>query len=232
MLATSILAAGFAWAAYFYLKDIYEPEPLHLLLGVFVAGMVSTGPAYLLYRGAERLGLGVDLAFDPDAGIRLSYCLLVVGAIEELCKFMSVQVLIGRHPDFDEPLDGIIYAAFGALGFASVENFVLGRYLEGPELWGRLLASPLTHALFAAVWGWSLSMDRFALPRRTGRVVVGLLLAMFVHGLYDFLVLSPFPGRIYGAGLVLALWIVFFRVVSHALKTSPHRPPASPGRPR
>jgi RsiW-degrading membrane proteinase PrsW (M82 family) len=225
-LATSILAAGFAWATYFYFKDVYEPEPRRLLLTVFGAGMAAVGPAYLLYRLAERFGLGVELALDDDAAVRLAFCVLVVGTIEELCKFLPVLVLIGHHSDFDEPLDGIVYAAFGALGFASMENFVIGRWLEGPELWGRLLASPLTHALFAAVWGWSLSLDRFARPRRPGRVALGLLLAILVHGLYDFLVLSPWPGRLFGAGLVLLLWIVFFRVVSHALKTSPHRPPA------
>ena len=224
LLAASILAVAVAWSAYFYLKDIYEPESRRLLLTVFLAGMASAGPALLLYRAAERLGFGVELALDPDAGVRLGLCLLVVGPIEELCKFLPVLVLIGRHSEFDEPLDGIIYAAFGALGFASMESFVVGRWLDGPPLWGRLLAAPLTHALFAAVWGWSLSLDRFAYPRRPERVALGLLLAMFVHGLYDFLVLSPLPGRFFGAGLVLVLWIVFFRVVAYALRTSPHRP--------
>ena len=226
ILSASILAIGLAWAAYFDLKDVYEPEPRRLLLIVFVSGMVSTGPAYLLYRAGERLGCDIALAYADDWTVRLFYFVLVGGLIEELCKFLSVQVLIHRHPDFDEPLDGIIYAAVGALGFASVENFVLGRWLDGPELWGRLLASPLTHALFAAVWGWSLSLDRFARPRRPLRVAGGLLLGMLAHGLYNFLILSPWPGQIFGAGLVLVLWIVFFRVVSHALKISPHRPSA------
>ncbi len=228
ILAASILAIGFAWAAYFDLKDVYDHEPRRLLVLVFLAGMVSTLPAYLLYRVAERLGFGIELAYSDNPAVRLGFFVLVVGTIEELCKFLSVQVLIHRHPDFDEPLDGIIYAAFGALGFASMENYVLGRWLEGPELWGRLLASPLTHALFAAVWGWSLSLDRFARPRRPWRVVVGLLLAAIAHGLYDFFVLLPWAGgRLLGAGLVLVLWIVFFRVVSHALKISPHREGAS-----
>ncbi len=47
----------------------------------------------------------------------------------------------------------------------------------------------LTHALFAAVWGWSLSLDRLARPRRPLRVAFGLLLGMLAHGLYNFLIL-------------------------------------------
>ena len=135
------------------------------------------------------------------------------------------QVLIGRHRAFDEHLDGVVYAAFGGLGFASMENIVLGPWLDGPELWGRLIASPLVHALFAAIWGWSLSLDKFARPRRPGRVVTGLLLAVSAHGLYDFLVLSPGRlGRILAAALILVLWIAFFAVVSYELRRSPHRP--------
>jgi RsiW-degrading membrane proteinase PrsW (M82 family) len=71
--------------------------------------------------------------------------------IEKACKFLPVFLLIGRHPVFDEPMDGLLYASMGALGFASAENLVLGPFLPGPPLWGRILASPLTHALFAAV---------------------------------------------------------------------------------
>ena len=227
LLVASILAIALAWAAYFYLKDLYDKEPRHLLLIVFLAGAAATGPAMLLYRGLERLGFGEEMAFGTDDSLlaRALYCVFGVGLIEELCKLLSVQVLIGRHRDFDEHLDGIVYAAFGGLGFASMENLVLAPYLEGPQLWGRLLAAPLVHALFASIWGWSLSLDKFARPRRPGRVVAGLAVAVLVHGLYDLLVLSPDPtGRLLAAGLILMLWIAFFAVVSYELKRSPHRP--------
>lgn len=227
LLVTTILAVALAWAAYFYLKDLYDKEPRHLLFVVFLAGAATTLPAWVAYQVLERFGVGAEWALLPGSGAwpRLAYCVLVVGAIEELCKFLSVQVLIGRHRAFDEHLDGIVYAAFGGLGFASMENLVLGPWLEGPELWGRLIASPLVHALFAAIWGWALSLDKFAKPERLGRVAVGLLLAMLAHGLYDFLVLTPgtWP-RLLGAGLILALWIAFFVVVAYELKRSPHRP--------
>jgi len=227
LLVVTILAAALAWSAYFYLMDLYDEEPRHLLLVVFLAGAAMTLPAWLAYGALERLGIGAEAALIPESGAwaRLGYCVLVVGVIEELCKFLAVQVLIGRHRAFDEHLDGIVYAAFGGLGFASMENLVLGPWLEGPELWGRLIVSPLVHALFASIWGWALSLDKFARPRRLGRVTLGLLLAILVHGLYDFLVLTPgtWP-RLLAAGLILALWIAFFVVIAYELKRSPHRP--------
>lgn len=224
-LTGSVVAAGLAWLAYFCVKDRYDPEPLHLLGLVFLGGAASTVPAFLLYRLVERAGVSPELALAPDAGRlpSLLYCVLVVGAVEEGCKFLSVQILIGRHHAFDEHVDGVIYAAVGALGFASVESMVLGRYLDGPELWGRVVAAPLTHALFASIWGFTLSLDRFARPRRPFRVMGGLAVAAVMHGLYDHLVLSPGSGRYWAAGLVLILWIAFFFVVSRLLLLSPYR---------
>ena len=49
-------------------------------------------------------------------------CFLVIGPCEEIAKFLAVRLFVYRNHEFDEPLDGIIYAAAAALGFASLEN--------------------------------------------------------------------------------------------------------------
>jgi RsiW-degrading membrane proteinase PrsW (M82 family) len=47
-----------------------------------------------------------------------------------------------RFHDFDEPLDGIIYASFVALGFGPYENFLYVEYVQGAEAFARGLATP------------------------------------------------------------------------------------------
>ena len=56
---------------------------------------------------------------------------------------------------FDEEVDGIIYAAFVGLGFALNENIYYLTMLEGGQAVARSLISPIIHALFASVWGYT-----------------------------------------------------------------------------
>ena len=51
-------------------------------------------------------------------------CFLVIGPREEIAKFLAVRLFVYRNKEFNEPLDGIIYAAAAALGFASLENML------------------------------------------------------------------------------------------------------------
>ena len=66
-------------------------------------------------------------------------CFLVIGPCEELAKFLAVRLFVYRNKEFNEPLDGIIYAAAAALGFASLENvlYVIDWH-TGHVQWGAL----------------------------------------------------------------------------------------------
>ena len=59
--------------------------------------------------------------------------LLVVGPVEEFSKFAVVRLKAYRSLYFDEPMDGLVYAAAASLGFASLEN-VLYVVDFGPEV--------------------------------------------------------------------------------------------------
>ena len=52
----------------------------------------------------------------------LAYSLLAIGPIEEIAKILPFIFVVLRFPEFDEPIDGIIYASFIGLGYAAVEN--------------------------------------------------------------------------------------------------------------
>ena len=117
----ALLAASFApgvfWLWYFYRKDKLEPEPKKLIIKTFFVGIVLGIPATCL-----------EILFTES----LIVIVFIVPCIEEVLKYSGVRLTVYRRPEFDEPLDGIIYTAAVALGFASIRECILslGRLLE------------------------------------------------------------------------------------------------------
>jgi RsiW-degrading membrane proteinase PrsW (M82 family) len=211
---------GILWLALLYRTDKYEPEPKRAVALTFVLGILAIIPAFI----GERLGdhvypylRAVDaVATTPDLSMSpvplLIGCFLIIGPCEELAKFLAVRLVMFRSREFDEPLDGIIYASAAALGFASLENvFYVVDFAGGPHVrWGMLglrsfLALP-GHVIFSCAWGVALGRAKFD-PRY--RVWPRLLGAMALHGLYDFLLMYP-PLRpaiiLYMSLMVPVLW--------------------------
>src|SRR6185436_15512269 len=110
---------------------------------------------------------------------------VVAAFVEEACKIYVVYRIVWRRPEFDERMDGIVYATRAGLGFALVENIM---YLFGQvELSGfvvtwflrALLAVP-GHALWTGMMGYFAARRRF--DRVGPGIVGGYLLAVFLHG--------------------------------------------------
>src|SRR5262249_48089093 len=117
---------------------------------------------------------------------------LVVGLTEEGSKRLATHFAIGR-PEFDEPVDGIVYAIVGSLGFAAAENiryFALGR-LSAPLVIARCFMSIPAHMFFGAIWGYALGAKLVDPKTRTW---VWLLLAASCHGLFDALLSTEGAG--------------------------------------
>ena len=188
---------GVIWLWVFYRTDWYEPEPKRLIVATFGLGVLAILPAFagerlagMVYPFLEH----IEQASITGSGTALPMligCFLVIGPCEEISKFLAVRLFVYRHREFDEPLDGIIYAAAAALGFASLENvlYVIDWH-TGHVQWGTLgvrslLALP-GHVIFAITWGYALGRQRFD---RRYRVWPMVLAAAMLHGLYDFLLM-------------------------------------------
>jgi len=112
----------------------------------------------------------------------------LIGPIEEIFKLIAVWVAVYRTSDFREPIDGIVYSASAALGFASVENIVYLAWM-GPEVVvSRAVFATPAHVMFSAMWGYSMGLARFDRDGELLIVVKGFLLAAGFHGTYNFLV--------------------------------------------
>lgn len=207
------------WAGYHYHKDRHLPEPPGNLLLCFVLGGASAVLARALYVSLGALDLRYDaflLAETNPLGL-FAYAMLAIGPIEELAKLVPFLVVVLRFRDFDEPIDGIIYASFIGLGFAAAENLYYVNFLTPLEAAARGFASPVVHILFASVWGHWIGSARLQRTNLVRGVAIGLLLAASLHGLYDFAVLlKPVSALPIAAALIAAIWVWRLRLL-HAL---------------
>ncbi|MEM8766282.1 MAG: PrsW family glutamic-type intramembrane protease [Pseudomonadota bacterium] len=197
------------WAAYHYYHDRHRPEPVAKLIFALLLGGLASLLAGLGYELLGQIGLRYD-ALGLAEGNRLGlflYAFLGIGVVEELAKLLPFLLLILRFSDFDEPVDGIVYASFIGLGFAALENLYYFPHLSTPEALARGFAAPVVHRAFASIWGYRVGKAKLEGGSVLTEAAVWLLAAAFVHGVYDFIVLGfGGPALVFAAAVILAIW--------------------------
>lgn len=198
------------WAWYHYYKDRHLPEPVRYLFTAFLLGGVAFWLGKLMYRGLEVFDLRFDafLLAETDRLALFLYAILAIGPIEELAKMIPFLLVVRHFPEFDEPIDGIIYASFIALGFAAVENIVYFQFLASGEALARGFAGPVVHIVFASIWGYYIGRACLDGRRLATTIVAALAATALLHGIYDYLVIAmPAFALPASALMVLALWL-------------------------
>lgn len=177
------IAPGVFLTWFFYVRDRYEREPKKLIILTYALGVLSVIPAFFLELFGEWLlpynGL-ITLLVDV---------FIVIALTEEFMKFCAVRVLAYRSPEFNEVMDGIVYCSVAALGFATLENviYVLKYGLVTGVM--RAVLSVPGHALWGGIMGYQVGLAKFQGLSENMRFMLGLLQAVFLHGLYDFIVI-------------------------------------------
>lgn len=222
LLLTMAVMPGFLLMLYFYKKDIHEPEPVETVRKVLLWGAASSLLAIMLelpimWIGSSTLTLGVY-------GNAFFQAFVVAALVEELCKYLVVRKTVYDDPEFDEPYDGIVYCVAASLGFAIAENilYVLSGGI-GVAIVRALLAVP-AHALFGVFLGYFLGAAKFAPPERRSRYhLAGLCIAIFTHGLYDFVLFTEVPKIQLTVFPIMGLfWVVGIWKVKRHVAQSPH----------
>lgn len=173
---------------YFLLKEDRRcPEPRPMIALAFLAGALSVP----LVLPLERLSV---LAL--PAGIPV---ILAWATIEETIKYLLAAVLVLWRRSVDESIDFVIYMLTVALGFAAIENALFlisplsgGNILEG-FLTGnlRFIGSTLLHVVASSVIGFALAFSfRRGKVLRTLFASLGLILAIALHALFNFLIIN------------------------------------------
>jgi len=217
-LISAVIAPALFWSGYLYYKDRFQPEPLLKFGTAYLAGI---GAAFLCLAAFRLLTLA-GIPFDPSALMEtggvpfLIYSLAATGLVEESFKLLPFVLFVVRFRSFNEKTDGIIYASAVALGFASVENIRVLANFEGWELFGRAIASPLTHTMFASVWGYAIGCARIRRKPILWPAIMGLGIGATAHGLFNFFSVSP-KLRLGAALLILVIWIWQIRILEKAV---------------
>jgi RsiW-degrading membrane proteinase PrsW (M82 family) len=220
LLLAAALAPSAALLYYFYARDKYEKEPRKLLLKAFLLGGGLVVPVLFV-----EMTLNVfDLA--STNLIAVGYTAFVVaGLVEESFKYLLFFLLVWKNREFDEMYDGIIYAVFISLGFATVENiaYVLSTDFSTAIL--RSFTAVPAHALFAVAMGYYLGMAKFVKPQyKQNYIRLGFIVPILLHGIYDFILFSQ---RIYLLVLfipyMLYLWKRGLKNIDELVEFSPFR---------
>ncbi len=218
------LAPGLFWLWYFYRRDAWEREPRSLMAKTFLYGAVVTVVAVVIEA--------------PFLFSELLLSVMIAPVVEELCKFAVVRFRVYTRAEFNEPVDGIIYAAAAALGFATVENifylggsfFTIGVLAFTVTFIVRALISVPSHAIFSSMWGYALGLAKCTPKAQTGHIVLsGVLLAMLLHAIFNFLALT---GVLFALGMLVFVpvgWVLVNNRVRRALNISPFNPSRPPG---
>ena len=214
------------WAGYHYHKDRHLPEPVSHLLLAFVLGAGSFYLGMFMYRALGLVNLRFDAYLLAETNLPglFAYAILAIGVIEEFAKMIPFLLIVIHLKEFNEPVDGIIYASFIALGFAAVENIQYVQFATSLEAWARGFAGPVIHIVFASIWGYYIG--RACLCRRylLGTIIAALAITAILHGIYDFVVIAmPSPALPVAAFLIVSVWLWRLWLI-RALHTLPPGP--------
>ena len=109
-----ILISGMLWMLYVNSKDRRRPEPRWRLLFAFGLGIAACFLSILVYALLDALGVP-DIKFGEPRWTAV-FCFAIVGPLEEGTKLLMACLIVFRWREFDEPMDGFVYAA--ARGYA------------------------------------------------------------------------------------------------------------------
>jgi protease PrsW len=185
-----------------YFKDSYEKEPSHLLVFCFLWGCISTIPAIFGQMYFKHLE-------NPDSLASTAiFSFFVIAFTEEISKFFFLRFYAYPKDEFNEPMDGIVYAVMIGMGFATLENILYVFSGENGLMTaiGRGLTAVPAHGAFAVLMGAYVGLAKFVPEKRNYYMFHGLALAVFFHGLYDFFLLQK---SYEGLGVLSILTLTF-----------------------
>ena len=206
-----------------YRRDAARPErPLHLLL-TFLVGALLALPAFFIEEHLERLGAATATTFVPYT----LYMFLGVALVEEGLKYAAVIAYPFRRAFFDEPLDGIVYCVFAAMGFATFETVYYATMLPWEAMAVRAGLAVPAHAAFAMIAGYFLGRARVEPDggNRTRLVALGLLWSVVAHGLYDWFIFNPYAEWLMLLAVVVLVvcWGVALRLTANSSQQGTYR---------
>ncbi len=218
------LAPIVAIAWFIYLKDRYEHEPSKHLLVSFFLGCLSVIPAIFLEYSYDLILPNNNSSIANTAFLAF----VVVAFSEEISKYLMLNFYAYKLPEFDEPMDGIVYGVMVSLGFAAVENLTYVFIYDGGWVTAilRMFTAVPAHASFGVFMGFYFGYAWLHKKHQLRYKIYGLFIAVLLHGTYDFFLLqNKFPAFAFFSFIGLAISIRFsLKAIKIHQNLSPHKP--------
>lgn len=184
---------------FFYKKDKLKKEPPKLIWRTFAFGLIAVVPAIII----ELLG-GLLLGDALGIGAIFIDAFIITALVEEYAKYMTVRISVWKRPEFDEVTDGIVYTIAASLGFAMLENLFYSFGSTFIVILRGVTAVPL-HAIASGVMGYYLGLAKI---QHRNTIVPGLLFAVLIHGVYDFLLFTETALGLLIIPLLIGSWFI------------------------
>jgi RsiW-degrading membrane proteinase PrsW (M82 family) len=193
LLAAASAVPALGLAGYLWYRDPTKREPLFTLAVTF-----SLSVAFATVAGVVNSATLPSFELFGIVGVTLGY-FLVVGPIEETVKWLAVRVYAFNSNAFQTVIDGVVYGAIAGVGFATIENLLyIVLYAVETTSEGFIVSEPDAvaiatqrafvgpgHVVFSAWAGFYLGLAKFNPENRGPIIVKGLLIAAFIHALYN-----------------------------------------------
>ena len=196
---------------FIYMSDRKEKPPVKLMVLLLALGAGTIIPAVI----AEFIGQLIVAQTDTDhQTMLLVLCFLVIGIVEELGKYLVTVCTTWKSREFQHSYDGVIYMVCASLGFAILENIL---YVAsggiGTGILRAFTAIPL-HCTVGVIMGALYAKGREAAYAGDRAGMVGFMawayiVPVFIHGLYDYLVMAASYGYISEAWVFLILGVMY-----------------------
>lgn len=185
---------------YVYIKDKVEKEPMHLLIILFIGGIISSVIAILLSVLLKKYIPFLLLEYEEMNILQIVFKTLIsIALVEEGCKWIINYITIWKNKNFNHMYDPILYCVCVSLGFALLENIIYGFAFSNHGLMPiilRGLISVPSHAVFGIFMGFYLGISKNALNDNKKRKsikykVLSLLIPIILHFIYNLLLVNP-----------------------------------------
>ena len=170
-------------AFYIYKKDKYDVEPTRMIIKSFLFGCLTPIPVLII-------SLYVNESIFPNLFL---YVFFGIAFVEEGVKYFFLKKFFYNKKEFNEPMDGIVYAVMVSLGFAFVEN-ILYVYFYAPEqsmyvAFSRMYSAIPLHAFCGVILGYFVGIAKFSFNKNV-ILFKGFFLAVLLHCLYDYYIFA------------------------------------------
>ncbi len=187
----AIVLLGIRWI------DRWEPEPRPVLFFAFLWGAAAAVFIALVFSGLTQ-AFEAKNGIGTSAGAMFFESVIQAPIIEESAKGIGILILLWvMRSHFDGPIDGIVYGATIAIGFAFTENLqYFGLAIIDDKGLGvgvgetfllRAVLSPFAHVMFTSATGLLLGIAATRTSRfgAIGYFLIGLIPAVLLHAFWN-----------------------------------------------